>query len=223
MRARVAAHLENTVARGGAFDPGAALDQLLLDLGALRREQELVLALRAHHRLADEDVRAGHRFVRREALRDLLASGDLERVALDGCAVRCARGRDGRELSRVPAGAARAKVQARSAASRAPSAESRRSQAKPQAPLTRTRTPMPSLSESASRSTRPFFVATNWLRLSDDACVGVLGSSPGRRIDRGCTQITHGGGLYQSDQRTDQFVASHRYTAPSLERWWRNW
>src|SRR5581483_2023552 len=54
--------------------------------------------------------------------------------------------------------AAAAKAQARSAASRAPSGERRRSQANPQAPPTRT--PMPSVSASASVSTRPFLVPT---------------------------------------------------------------
>ena len=67
MRARIAAHLEDAVTCGGAFDPGAALDEDLLDVRPLRGEQELVLALRAHHRLPDEDVRACERFVGCEA------------------------------------------------------------------------------------------------------------------------------------------------------------
>ena len=101
VRARIAPHLEDTVTRGGALDPGAALDQLLLDLRPFRGEQELVLALRAHHRLADEDVRAGHRFVGFEALRHLLRERNLERVPLDRRAVRSACRSDGSELSRV--------------------------------------------------------------------------------------------------------------------------
>ena len=196
MRARVAAHLEDTVACGGAFDPGAALDQLLLDLGALGGEEELVLSLRAHHRLANDDVRA------RPSLRRLRGIARPSRPARPRtgrarrlCGACRLRARRARAVANACPAAARAKVQARSAASRAPSPESRRSHAKPQAPLTRTRTPIPSLSESASRSTRPFFVATNWLRFGDHACVGVLGPSPGRRIDRGCTEITHRGGL----------------------------
>ena len=167
MRARVAAHLENTVACGRAFDPGAALDQLLLDLGALGGEEELVFSLCPDHRLANDDVRPGHSFVSREALRDLLVQRDLEGVAVDGCAVRRARGRDGRELSRrMPTGGSAREGAGPKRRLASAFVESRRSHAKPHAPFTRTRTPIPSLSESASRSTRPFFVATNWLRLA---------------------------------------------------------
>ena len=60
--------------------------------------------------------------------------------------------------------AARAKSHARRAASSAPSADRRRSHANPHAPSTSTRTPTPSLSTSSIASTRPFFVATDWLR-----------------------------------------------------------
>jgi hypothetical protein len=101
LRARIAPHLEDTVTSCGAFDPRSALDQLLLDLRAFRGEQELVLALRAHHRLADEDVRARHRFVGFEALRHLLRERNIEWVTLDRRAVCAACGSYGSELSRV--------------------------------------------------------------------------------------------------------------------------
>jgi len=91
-----------------AFDPRAALDQLLLDLCAFRGEQELVLALRAHHRLADENLRAGHRFVGFEALRHLLRERNIERVTLDRRAVCATCGSYGSESSRMlPWGGAR--------------------------------------------------------------------------------------------------------------------
>ena len=170
-----------------AFDPGAALDQLLLDLGALGGEEELVLSLCPHHRLANNDVRPGHRLVRREALCDLLVQRDLERVALDGCAVRRTRGRDRRELSRMPTGGsaregagpkrrlASAFAGEPAVAREAPRAVHEDADADPLA--LRVREPLDS-----SVLRRDELVA-----LGDHACVGVLGPSPGRRIDRGCS------------------------------------
>ena len=144
------------------------------------------------HRLANDDVRPGHSFVRREALRDLLVQRDLERVALDGCAVRRARGRDGRELSRrMPTGGsaregagpkrrlASAFAGEPAVAREAPRAVHEDADADPLA--LRVREPLDS-----SVLRRDELVA-----LGDHACVGVLGPSPGRRIDRGCTKITH--------------------------------
>src|ERR671923_212029 len=63
-----------------------------------------------------------------------------------------------------PPGAAFANAHARRAASRAPASSRRRSAAKPHAPSTRTRTPMPSLSASDTSSTFRFFVTTSWRR-----------------------------------------------------------
>src|SRR5439155_18182163 len=83
MGAGIAAWLEHAVVRSGAVDAGPALDQFLLDLGPLGGEEELVLALCPHHRLAHEDSRTGEGRVRAQAHIDLLGEGDLERVPLD--------------------------------------------------------------------------------------------------------------------------------------------
>ena len=110
-------------------------------------------------------------------------------------AVRCVAlaGATGASCLECRPAAARAKVHARSAASRAPSAESRRSHAKPHAPFTSTRTPIPSLSESESRSTRPFFVATNWLRLTTTRASAYSAPAPVAASTAAAAQITHRG------------------------------
>ena len=95
-------------------------------------------------------------------------SGTSIGIALGRCPVPAVRSADRGELDAPAAGTPRAGAgkwrTARDAASRAPSEESRRSQAKPQAPSTSTRTPMPSVSPSETDSTSPFFVATCWTR-----------------------------------------------------------
>jgi len=101
MRARITPHLEDTVAGSRALDARAGLDQFLFDLRPFRGKQELVLPLRAHHRLADEDLRAGHGFVRFEAQRHLLRERDLERVSPNRRTVRPGRRGDGSEVPRV--------------------------------------------------------------------------------------------------------------------------
>src|SRR6185437_2159580 len=175
-----------------AFDPGAALDQLLLDLGALGGEEELVFSLCPNHRLANDDVRPVHSFVRREAFRDLLVQRDLEWVALDGRAVRRARGRYGRELSR-----------------RMPTRGSAREGAGPKRRLASAFARKPAVAREAPRAVdedadadplalrirepidSSVLRCDELVALGDHPCVRVLGSSPGRRIDRGCTKITH--------------------------------
>ena len=100
----------------------------------------------------------------RQADADLLLEGHLDRIARRTAAryspssagagassTRCARVTMHSRARRRPPG--------RRPPER-PSAESRGSQAKPQAPSTRTRTPMPSLSESETDSTARFFVET---------------------------------------------------------------
>ena len=189
-----------------------------------------MLALRAHHRLPDKDVRAGHRFVGFEALRHLLRERDLERIRSTGVRCVAACRSDGSEWRECFPAAALAKVQARSAASRAPSAESRRSQANPQAPFRSTRTPMPSLSESESRSTRPLFVATNWFLFittrasaySAPAPVAASTAAAHRSRTRRAWTLAS---IELGSRRQAELLRSsaHGYNAPAFKRWWRNW
>src|SRR2546426_11366050 len=86
--ARIAAGLEHAVTSGGAIDPSAGLDELLLDLRSLRGEEQLVLPLRPHHRLADEDVGSRQRLVRAQAQIDLVGDRHVEGIALDRRAMR---------------------------------------------------------------------------------------------------------------------------------------
>ena len=187
VRARIAPHLEDTVTSGGAFDPGAALDQLLFDLRPLRGEQELVLALRTHHRLPDEDVRAGHRFVGFEALRHLLRQRDLERIPFHVCAVRAACRSDGSELARVlPRRGAREGAGSERCVAGAVGGEPPVAGKPPGAVEQH-----PDADAFALGIGEALDAAAlrrdELVPLHHDTRVRVLGPSPGRRIDRGCT------------------------------------
>ena len=133
------------VARGQRVDAAAALDQLLLGGGALRGDEHLVLALGADRGRRHLRVLVRERLLGAQAEVELLVERHLERVTLDRRAV----------LAAAPARPERARGCARRArrcanatalpaAASAPPSSSRRSQAKPQAPPTRTRTPIPS-------------------------------------------------------------------------------
>src|SRR5207247_2627476 len=65
------------------------------------REQQLVFALRAHHRLSDHDIRAVQRLVCAEAEVDLVRERDLERIAFYRTAMRARVGLDRRQRARV--------------------------------------------------------------------------------------------------------------------------
>ena len=168
VRARVAAQLDDPVARRDRVDPAAGLEQLLLDR---RRRQtsaaNLVLALRAHDGRASRSRRRARiaRSARRQSRpcpRARRRTGRARRRAVLPLGAR-PRG----ERARTPGRRGAREVQARAARPRARPPESRRrSQAKPQAPPTRTRTPIPSLSASLTVSTWPFFVATVCARRS---------------------------------------------------------
>ncbi len=162
VRARVAAHLEQAVAGRHRVDPAAALDVLLVDLRAVRGEEELALAQGADQRLRDLHVRVAERLLGAQAERDLVRERDRERIALDRRAVRAGAGLERRERPRGrPARRGREGAGAQRGVAARLRGRAGRSQAKPQAPPTSTRTPIPSLSESVRVSTRPFFVPTD--------------------------------------------------------------
>src|SRR2546422_1752405 len=108
MRARVTPHLVHAVPDGHRVDPAAALDDLLLDLGAVRGEKELVLTDGAYRRLCHLDLRATQPVLGAQAEVDLLTQRDGERVALDrgavGAALRDERGERALVASRRRAG-----------------------------------------------------------------------------------------------------------------------
>ena len=163
--ARVAPDLGHVAGGRIGVDPASGLVDLLLDVRPLGRDEHLVLALGAHHRDGDLDVRVLHALFRPQAEVDLVREGDRERVALERGSI-LARLTRRRVRARSGAGpdAARAKAVARSAVSRAAESSSRPIPANPHAPSTSTRTPMPSLSVSLRSSSWPFFVITDWRR-----------------------------------------------------------
>ena len=119
-------------------------------------------------------------------------------------------GSTGARLRPFRVGVARANPVARAAASRAPDSSSRLEQAKPQAPSTSTRTPMPSLSASSSVSTRPFFVDTCWPR-STTARASAYSAPAARAASTASWQMS----------RTRPNPNGALHCRPP--RWWRNW
>ena len=102
VRARVAAELRQLVVRGDRVDPGAGLVELLLGLDAVGREQHLVLALRPHGCLGDDDVLVPKRCLGAEAEVDLVGERDVERVDRDRRAVAARARLDRRERAAAP-------------------------------------------------------------------------------------------------------------------------
>src|SRR5262249_59575233 len=103
VRARIAAELEDAVARRGAVHAGARLRQDLLHLCPVGRQQQLVLGARPHHHLADDDVRPLKGGVRTETEVDLVGERDGERILRDLADVTPGTRLDGHQVSRVPA------------------------------------------------------------------------------------------------------------------------
>ena len=148
-------------------DPAAALGDALLAERALGRREQPSRSRNAWKCALRERSRAGRRAGRvgREQHGELVLERDRERVALAGLAHSPARGRLGGERRGARGAAApRAIASARSSAASASARSVPRVAAKPQAPPTRTRTPMPSLSCESSSSTRPLRVESRSTR-----------------------------------------------------------
>ena len=105
---------------------------------------------------------------------------------------------------------ARANSTARSAASRAPTSSSRRSHAKPQAPSTSTRTPIPAVSASSTESTRPFRVETDCERRVDGAGVGIAGTRADRNVDSPGAERSHRASLSSATRRAVSLPGGRR-------------
>ena len=80
VRARIAPDLEGAVAGGERVDPAAALDELLLDRGALGRDEEAPFALRPHRRSGDVDIFVAHPGLCAEAQVDFVGDRVARRV-----------------------------------------------------------------------------------------------------------------------------------------------
>ncbi len=215
--AGIAPQLEHAVANGRAVDPAAALDQLLLDVGPLGGDQNLVLALGSHHRPAQDEVSALERLLRAQAVLDLLGQRDVERIPLHGRPVCAGVGRDRSEGARIPpAGRARERARAQRGvagpvrgeppvAGEAPRAAGEHADADALALAVAQR-----LDATVLRRHR--LVAAQY-----GARVGVLRPGAQRRVHRRPTQIVH---RPDSSRRKPQLRS---YNAPALRRWWRNW
>ena len=214
LRARIAPHLEETVTSCGAFDPRAALISSCSTSVPSEVSKELVLALRAHHRLPDEDFRAEPSLVGFEALRHLLRDRNIEWVARPTCGVAW-------ELwERVVANASSAREGAGSEG-RVACAVLRKAdgRANPQAPLRSTRTPILALrigeEFDASALRRHELVS-----LHHDACVRVLSARSGRPHR---PRLHIGPHARDSNQAARTLRSGRGYNAPAFKRWWRNW
>src|SRR3954453_11084398 len=102
VRTRVAADLRDALACGHRVDPGAALDDLLVDRGAVRGDEQLLLSLGAQEGGGHLDAVVLHALLGPQALLDLVGERDRERVLLDRRAVRAPDRLDGRERAVVP-------------------------------------------------------------------------------------------------------------------------
>jgi hypothetical protein len=96
--ARVTADLRDPVPGGHGVDSAAALDHVLLGRGALRGDEDLVLALGADRSRRHLHVLVLQRALGAQAEVDLFRERDGERVALDRCAELALRRLDRREL-----------------------------------------------------------------------------------------------------------------------------
>src|SRR5581483_5350089 len=210
--ARVRTHLDGSVADRDGLDQASALDRLLVDLDAVRGEEELALAPGADGRLGDLHVRVAERLPGAQAERDLVVERDRERVALDRGAVGAGAGLEGREHERALRGAARcgretvgaergvARSLRREAAvgGEAPRPAGEDADADPLGLRVRQRLDAAVLRRHRLRAAH------------DGARVRVVGAGAEGRVDRRCTGLAH---------RPRTLPAA---TMPSA-RWWRNW
>ena len=183
VRARVAARLEQPVADRHRVDSAAALDELLLDLGAVRGEEELPLAERAHRRLRDLHVRVPQapprrggraRPCRRARRRTGRARPACGTSPIGPRAVRARACRSRRRPRRRRRRGARRRVRPRPSAAGRTRSPTRRS--------TRTRTPTPSVSDVGQRLDAAVLRADGLRPARDGARVGVRRPRAERRI-----------------------------------------
>jgi len=73
VEARVAPNLRDLAVGGHRVDAAAALDEILIDDGSLRRDEDFPLAHRSHEGRRHLDVAVLHRLLGSEAERDLFA------------------------------------------------------------------------------------------------------------------------------------------------------
>ena len=141
----------------------------------------------------DLHARARERLLGAQAEVDLVAERHRERIAARPASCTSPRcGSTGASSRRAARPAAPSRTRTRAARRRARRLRSsRRSQAKPQAPSTSTRTPIPSLSSRRPCSTRPFFVGDGLRAADDGARVGVGGAGAERSVDGGSAEVAH--------------------------------
>ena len=179
-----------------------------------------MLPLRAHHRLANQDPRAGHGFVRFEALRHLLRERHLERVSLDRRAVGPARWSDGSELPRMLArGRSRESAGADGCVACAVCGEPAVGRESPGAVEQYAYADAFTLGIGEALDP-PVLRRDELVPLHHDACIRILGPRSSRRIHCGCTEIAH---ARHSNQAARTTRPAHGYNAPAFKRWWRNW
>ena len=83
VRARIAPDLDGSVRGRERLESGAALHELLEDIGALRRSERALLAARARSGLRDRHVGMAEGGVRSQEELDLLLERNVDRIALE--------------------------------------------------------------------------------------------------------------------------------------------
>jgi hypothetical protein len=150
-----------------------------------------VLPLRAHHRLADENIGSSERRVRSQAELDLVRDRHVERIAFDRGPMRAGSRLQLCELSRVQAcrgageGAGAKRGLPRSLGGQPPIA------GKPPRPSDQHADPDPFALGIRDTLDPSVLRRHELVTLQDGPCIRVLRTCAGRRIDRRCTHVSH--------------------------------